>query len=116
MKAQKRNSNDAYTDSKPVKAPKNARYASKKNYFSRNKDGAVSNRNRDRRLARAARRKSVWATAAGKARKFAKMNTPEKLAKQARNLKARDARRRERKLAEQHANSAGVSVMVQTLT
>jgi hypothetical protein len=110
MKPQKRNT-DSYTDSKPVKAPKGARYASKKNYFARNKDGAVSNRNRDRRLATAKRRAAYWATVAGKARKFAKMNTPEKLAAKAKSLKARDARRRERKLAEQHAKSAAVTVV-----
>jgi len=104
MKPQKRN-NDSYTDGKPVKTPKGVRYVSKKNYFARNKDGAISNRNRARRLARVARRKVIWTSIAGKARKFAKMNTPEKLAKQAKSKTARAARRRERRLAEQHAKS-----------
>jgi hypothetical protein len=47
-----------------------------------------------------------WASPAGKARKFEKMNTPEKLAKREASLKARDARRRERKMAEQSAEKA----------
>jgi hypothetical protein len=110
MKQQKRN-NDSYTDSKPVKALKGARYASKKNYFARNKDGAVSNRNRDRRLVKAKRRADYWATPAGIARKVAKLNTPEKLAKREKSLKARAARRRETRLAEQRAKDSTVTVV-----
>jgi len=113
MKTQNRNTESFADPSKPVKTPKNARYASKKNYFSRNKDGAVSKRNRDRRLARVARRAAYWKTTAGQARKFAKLNTLEKTAKAAKRKVARDARRRDRKLAEQRGET---SVMVQTLT
>ena len=107
MKPQKRNT-DTFGEVTVTKAPKGTKYASKKNYFSRNKDGAVSHRNRDRRLAKVARRAAYWATPAGKARKFEKMNTPEKAAKAVKSKQNRDARRRERKLAEQSVKAATV--------
>ena len=88
---------------KPAKAPKGSRYASKKNYFARNANGAISKRNKARRLTAAERRKKYWATEAGQARKAAKVNTPEKVKARAASKVARNARRRERKLEEQKA-------------
>jgi hypothetical protein len=85
----------------PVKSSGKNRYASKKAYFARNVNGAISKRHKANRAASAAKRKAYWASEVGQARKAAKMNTPEKQAKKAASLKARDARRRERKLAEQ---------------
>ena len=73
-----------------------SRYASKKAYFARNKDGAISNKNRDKGLARRKRRAEYWASPAGQARKEKKWNTKEKIEKRAKALLARDARRRQR--------------------
>lgn len=98
MKNRNQNYDDGLGNSKPSKAPKGARYQSKKNYFSRNVNGAISNRNRDRRLLRRKRRADYWATAAGQSRKFEKMNTPVKLKRAADNKTARDFRRHQRKL------------------
>lgn len=88
-----------------------SRYASKKAYFARNKDGAITKRHKANRAARAKRRAEYWASTEGQNRKFEKMNTPEKL-KQAEAWKvARAARRRERKLAEQKAQKDGDSTV-----
>lgn len=88
--------------SKPMKSGK-SRYASKKNYFARNANGAISKRHKATRAAAAAKRKDYWDSPVGKARKEAKMSTPEKIAARAASKVARDARRRERKMAEQKA-------------
>jgi hypothetical protein len=88
---------------KPAKAPKGSRYASKKAYFARNANGAISKRNKARRLAAAERRKKYWATEAGQARKAAKVNTPAKIKAREEAKVARAARRRQRQLEEQKA-------------
>lgn len=95
------------------KGPK-SRGSSKKNYFSRNSGGAVSNRNKARRSAKAKKRSDYWATPAGVDRRTKKLNTPEKLARREQSLKARTARRRETKLAEQSARKENVVTTVAT--
>lgn len=74
------------------------RYASKKAYFARNANGAISNKNKARRAARRKRRADYWATPEGQNRKFEKMNTKAKIEARAASLEARNARRRQRKL------------------
>lgn len=91
----------------PVKV-KSVMGNSKKNYFASNKDGSISKRNKARRAARVKRRAEYWTTPAGKTRRTAKMNTPEKLVKRERSLKARAVRRRETRLAEQSAKKTEV--------
>lgn len=82
------------------------RYASKKAYFARNANGALSSRNKARRAAKHKRRADYWATSEGQSRKFEKMNTPEKLAKKETAKTARDLRRRQRKLEAQKAEQS----------
>ena len=86
-----------------------SRGAAKKAYFARNKDFAISNKNRDKGLARRKRRAEYWASPAGKARKEAKWNTPEKIKQRAKALLARDARRRSRQeTAQQNPQSTSL--------
>lgn len=92
------------TESTPKRSTSN-RYASKKAYFARNQNGAISKKNKARRARRATRRKEYWATPEGVARKAAKMNTSVKVAGREQWHKARDVRRRERQLAEQQAKA-----------
>ncbi len=87
---------------KPAKSSKN-RYASKKAYFARNANGAISKKNKARRDAAAAKRKAYWASPEGQDRKVEKMNTPEKVKARAAAKVARDARRRQRLLESQKA-------------
>jgi len=82
---------------------KGSRYASKKAYFTRNSNGAISQKNKARRAAAAAKLKAYWATDAGQARKEAKMNTSEKVKARAAAKVARKERRRLRMLEEQKA-------------
>lgn len=85
---------------KPLKSKGN-RYASKKAYFARNTNGAISKKNKARRAAAAAKRKAYWDTLPGRARKEAKMNTPEKVKARAAAKVSQKERRRQRMLEEQ---------------
>jgi hypothetical protein len=102
---QNQNQSENALGSQPKSSSK-SRQASKKAYFARNANGAISNRNRDKGLARRKRRAEYWASPEGRARKAEKMSAPDKVARRAASLKARDARRRERKMAEQKAEKA----------
>jgi hypothetical protein len=92
------------TEDKPKRST-SSRYASKKAYFARNTNGAITKKNKARKLTRAKRRKTYWATPESVARKAAKLNTPGKVAGREQWHKDRDARRRERRLAEQQAKT-----------
>jgi hypothetical protein len=78
-----------------------SRNASKKAYAAKGPMQLARNRAAaDRRVAR---RRTYWESPAGQARKFAKMNTPEKLEKHNLWVLARDARRIARKNDKQAA-------------
>ena len=79
------------------------RSQSKQNYCTRNKDGAISNRNKAKRMASAKKRAEYWKSVEGKARKAEKMNTPEKIEARKEWKVARDLRRRQRALEAQDA-------------
>ena len=100
-----KNKNTDQTNDAPAKALKSGktRRVSKKAYFARNANGAISKKNKMRRFASAAKRKAYWNGPDGQARKDAKMNTPEKIKARAAAKVARASRRRERQLAEQKA-------------
>ena len=98
-----------------TKSSGRSRQASKKLYFARNKDGAISKRHKANQAARSKRRAEYWASPAGKQRKFDKMTTPEKQKKQAAAKIARNNRRRERRLAEQQAKTVADQVSVQRI-
>jgi len=72
-----------------------SRRASKKAYYAKGPSQLAKNKASAAR--RVIRRKAYWMSEEGKARKFAKMNTPEKLVKREKWRLARAARRRDRK-------------------
>lgn len=85
---------------KPQKST-SKRYASKKAYFARNANGALTKKHKQARMAADALRAEYWKSPEGQQRKWEKMNTPEKLAKRDLWKRNRDQRRRERQMAEQ---------------
>ena len=93
-------------DTAPKKQAKSSgsKNASKKNYFSRNKDGVLTKKRKERRAEVVKKRKAYWVSPEGEARKEAKMNTPEKIEKRKLSKMARHQRRVERQLAEQTAS------------
>jgi hypothetical protein len=89
----KNNTSEAVMEQQPVKkAAKGSRGASKKLYYAKGPSQLA--KNQAKAATRVARRKAYWASTAGMARKFEKMNTPVKLAKREKSKKARDERRR----------------------